>query len=55
MLCHSSDAVGAELKKLGYKNVSIYREGLQDLIANGFDVEGSNPKDPMPPKTASNQ
>lgn len=53
--CHASDAVGAELKKLGYTNVSIYREGLQDLIANGFDVEGSNPKEPIPPKTASNQ
>jgi rhodanese-related sulfurtransferase len=51
--CHASDAVGGELSKLGYKNVRIYREGLQDMISNGFDVEGTNPKEPMMPKTAS--
>jgi rhodanese-related sulfurtransferase len=52
--CHASDAVGSALTKLGYKHVSIYREGLMDLITSDFSLEGSNPKEPMPPKTASN-
>jgi rhodanese-related sulfurtransferase len=51
--CHASDAVGSSLSTLGYKNVRIYREGLQDMISNGFDMEGTNPKEPMMPKTAS--
>ncbi len=51
--CHASDAVGTALSKQGYKNVRIYREGLQDMISNGFDMEGSSPKEPMMPKTAS--
>ena len=50
--CHASDAVGKALTKLGYKNVSIYREGLMDLVSSDFPLEGSNPKDPMPFKTA---
>jgi rhodanese-related sulfurtransferase len=48
--CHASDGVAKELTKLGYKNVSIYREGLQDMISSGFPVEGTNPKDPIVPK-----
>ena len=52
--CHASDAVGNALSKLGYKHVSIYREGLMDLISSDFTIEGSNPKEPLPPKTASN-
>jgi rhodanese-related sulfurtransferase len=52
--CHAADAVAKALVGYGYKNVSIYRQGLQDLIASGFDLEGTNPKDPIPQKTASN-
>jgi len=51
--CHASDAVAKQLTSLGYTHVSIYRAGLQDLISNGFDIEGTNPKEPVPPKTAS--
>jgi rhodanese-related sulfurtransferase len=52
--CHASDGVAKELSSLGYKNVSIYREGLQDAISSNFPLEGSNPKEPHAPKTASN-
>jgi rhodanese-related sulfurtransferase len=51
--CHASDAVAKELSKLGYKHVSIYREGLMDMISNGFDMEGTNPKEPIMTKTAA--
>ncbi|MBS1993959.1 MAG: rhodanese-like domain-containing protein [Cyanobacteria bacterium SZAS LIN-2] len=51
--CHASDAVAKELTKLGYKHVSIYREGLMDMISNGFDMEGTNPKEPIMTKTAA--
>jgi rhodanese-related sulfurtransferase len=51
--CHASDAVGKELKGLGYKNVSIYREGLEDAVAANFPLEGTDPKEPIPLKEAS--
>ncbi len=54
--CHASDRVADSLAAIGYKNVSIYREGLKDWIAAGFELEGSNPKDPVPPQaTAENK
>jgi len=51
--CHASDEVAKQLSNLGYKHVSIYREGLMGMISNGFDMEGTNPKEPLMPKTAA--
>ena len=51
--CHASDEVAKSLTNLGYKHVSIYREGLMGMISNGFDMEGTNPKEPVMPKTAN--
>jgi rhodanese-related sulfurtransferase len=51
--CHASDAVAKDLVGLGYKNVSIYREGLQGAVSSNFPLEGTDPKDPMPLKEAS--
>lgn len=48
--CHASDKVADELSKLGYKHVSIYREGLQDWVASGLAAEGTSPSEPIPPK-----
>jgi rhodanese-related sulfurtransferase len=46
--CHAADGVAKKLTKLGYKHVSIYRDGLMDLVAGGFALEGTNPKEPLP-------
>ena len=51
--CHASDEVAKSLSNLGYKHVSIYREGLMGMISNGFEMEGTNPKEPLMPKTAN--
>jgi rhodanese-related sulfurtransferase len=45
--CHASDKVADGLSKLGYKHVSIYREGLQDWISAGLPAEGTNPTEPI--------
>jgi rhodanese-related sulfurtransferase len=45
--CHASDKVADALAKAGYKNVSIYREGLQDWVAAGLPTEGTNPNEPV--------
>lgn len=47
--CHAADKVADDLARLGYKNISIYREGLQDWISAGLPTEGSDPNDPIPP------
>lgn len=51
--CHASDKVADSLSKIGYKNVSIYREGLQDWISASLPLEGSNPTEPVAKKTAN--
>ncbi len=53
--CHASDKVADDLAKIGYKHVSIYREGLQDWVTAGLPAEGSNPSDPMPPQKTANK
>lgn len=51
--CHASDKVAEGLSKLGYKKVSIYREGLQDWIAASLPTEGTHPTEPVAKTTAA--
>ena len=39
--CGNSQAVANRLHKLGYTNVRKYREGIQDWVEAGNEIEGS--------------
>ena len=39
--CGNSEAVANRLRRLGYRNVRKYREGIQDWIEAGLTVESS--------------
>ena len=39
--CPNSKAVAARLTQLGYTNVRVYRDGIQDWVEAGLETEGS--------------